>query len=235
MARQKGCSREHPIPIDVMASPLGALAWAVCNCAVSVVAIKDVPDGQKQRLALVVSIEKFMIERAVLLFDEARALSRLRNPQRRRAVEEGLRSLIDEIREAGRSLAEEALAAASIPEGRPVTSDERSVASKPCSRLPLYHGTSTRRLKQILEEGCLRATDDPAYLGNVKLSLTTDRAVAEYFACAAALRDAGTGADEANGIVLELDGEGLIALLYEPVAENYDWDRAVECRNSIEP
>jgi hypothetical protein len=47
------------------------------------------------------------------------------------------------------------------------------------SRWVLFHGTSTYRLKEILRENRLRLPQ----VGDEKISLTTERSVAEYFAC----------------------------------------------------
>jgi RNA:NAD 2'-phosphotransferase (TPT1/KptA family) len=83
------------------------------------------------------------------------------------------------------------------------------------SRWVLYHGTSTARLKRILEDGRLRTsgTDDP------KISLTTERSVAEYWACHAVFGDRRnrTGEDSSE-VVLVIDGEGLLELNYDPSA-----------------
>jgi hypothetical protein len=53
------------------------------------------------------------------------------------------------------------------------------------SRWVLYHGTSTARLKHILVEDRLRR----ATVGDRKIALTTERSVAEYFACNAVFAD----------------------------------------------
>jgi hypothetical protein len=49
----------------------------------------------------------------------------------------------------------------------------------------LYHGTSTARLRHILEEDCLRK----AGIGDQKVALTAEKSVAEYFACVAVFAD----------------------------------------------
>jgi hypothetical protein len=82
------------------------------------------------------------------------------------------------------------------------------------SRWVLYHGTSTARPKRILEDGRLRAsgTDDP------KISLTTERSVAEYWAFHAVFGDRHDRPDEdSSEVVLVLDGEGLLELQYDLV------------------
>ena len=108
------------------------------------------------------------------------------------------------------------------------------------SRWVLYHGTSTARLKQILGEDRLRK----ATAGDQKVALTTERSVAEYFACNAVFADKHDRPDQdSTGVVLVLDREGLLALNYD-LAEfrdpiwgdgECDWENEIECRDDIEP
>jgi hypothetical protein len=108
------------------------------------------------------------------------------------------------------------------------------------SRWVLYHGTSTARLKRILAEGRLRR----ATIGDQKIALTTERSVAEYFACKSVFGDRHDRPnEESTGVVLVLDGEGLLALNYD-LAEfrdpiwgdgECDWENEIECRDDIDP
>jgi hypothetical protein len=76
----------------------------------------------------------------------------------------------------------------------------------------LYHGTSTARLRHILEEDCLRK----AGIGDQKVALTKEKSVAEYFACVAVSADAHDHPEEESSpVVLELDGAGLFELNYD--------------------
>jgi hypothetical protein len=104
----------------------------------------------------------------------------------------------------------------------------------------LYHGTSTTRLKRIIEDGRLRR----ATRGDQKIPLTTQRSVAEYFACNAVFADKHDHPDKnASGVILMLDGEGLLALNYDLVQFSdpvwgegeCDWENEIECWNDIEP
>jgi hypothetical protein len=108
------------------------------------------------------------------------------------------------------------------------------------TRWVLYHGTSTARLKRILEDGRLRR----ATIGDQKIALTTERSVAEYFACNAVFADKHDHPDEESSpVVLVLDGEGLMALNYnlvpfsDPVwgEGECDWENEIECWDDIEP
>jgi hypothetical protein len=108
------------------------------------------------------------------------------------------------------------------------------------SRWVLYHGTSTARLKRILEDGRLRR---PTF-GDQKISLTTERSVAEYFACNAVFGDKRNYPDEESSpVVLVFDGEGLLADNYNlvPFSDPYwgdgesDWENEIECWDDIEP
>jgi hypothetical protein len=108
------------------------------------------------------------------------------------------------------------------------------------SRWVLYHGTSTARLKPILAEDRLRK----ATSGDQKIALTTERSVAEYFACNAVFGDRHDRPnEESSGVVLVLDREGLLALNYD-LAEfrdpiwgdgECDWENEIECWDDIEP
>lgn len=108
------------------------------------------------------------------------------------------------------------------------------------SRWTLYHSTSTARLKRILADGRLRR----ATSGDQKIALTTERCVAEYFACNAVFADKHDHPDEESSpVVLVLDGEGLLALNYsllpfsDPVwgEGECDWENEIECWDDIEP
>ena len=108
------------------------------------------------------------------------------------------------------------------------------------SRWVLYHGTSTARLNRILEEDRLRR----AAIGDQKIALTTERCVAEYFACNAVFADRHDHPEEESGpVVLVLDGEGLLALNYNVVPFSdpvwgdgeCDWENEIECWDDIEP
>jgi hypothetical protein len=108
------------------------------------------------------------------------------------------------------------------------------------TRWVLYHGTSTARLKCILTDGRLRK----APCGDQKIALTTERSVAEYFACNAVFADKHDHPDEeSRPVVLVLDGEGLLALNYNLVPFSdpcwgdgeCDWENEIECWDDIEP
>lgn len=111
--------------------------------------------------------------------------------------------------------------------------DQATVAS----RWLLYHGTSSYRLKQILRENRLR----PSQTGTQKISLTPERSVAEYFACNAVFGDRhDRPQEETKPVLLVLDGEGLIALLYDLEdytgdGEDCDWENEIACYSDIEP
>jgi hypothetical protein len=103
------------------------------------------------------------------------------------------------------------------------------------SRWVLYHGTSTARLKGILvEDGSLRR----ATVGDQKVALTTEKSVAEYFACNAVFADKHDHPnEESSAVVLVLNSEGLLALNYnlipfsDPVWGDgeCDWENEIEC------
>ena len=79
----------------------------------------------------------------------------------------------------------------------------------------LYHGTSTARLNRILEDGRLRRSP----FGDQKIALTTERSVAEYFACNAVSGEKyDNPGEESSPVVLVLDGEGLLELNYNLVS-----------------
>ena len=108
------------------------------------------------------------------------------------------------------------------------------------SRWVLYHGTSTYRLKEILREN--RLLLPPA--GDQKISLTTERSVAEYFACNAVFGDhQGHPDEESKPVLLVLDGAGLLALQYElerfsdPIWGDgeCDWENEIACWTDIDP
>jgi hypothetical protein len=80
--------------------------------------------------------------------------------------------------------------------------------------------------------------------GDQKISLTTERSVAEYFACNAVFGDKRNYPDEESSpVVLVLDGEGLLADNYNlvPFSDPYwgdgesDWENEIECWDDIEP
>jgi len=98
------------------------------------------------------------------------------------------------------------------------------------TRLPLYHGTSLGRAKEIIYDGCLRRRDDP---DDPSVSLTVDRGAAEYFACLAAGRDGQEGWPKCAPVVLEIDGFALQARFYDLCPGTQAWE--VECRDDIEP
>lgn len=108
------------------------------------------------------------------------------------------------------------------------------------SRWVLYHGTSTARLKNILKENRLR-TSKP---GDPKIALTTERSVAEYWACHSVLTDRHDHPDEeSSGIILVLDGERLLAHNYDLTEfrdeiwgeGECDWENEIACWANIEP
>jgi hypothetical protein len=108
------------------------------------------------------------------------------------------------------------------------------------SRWVLYHGTSTARLQSILGDGGLRTSGT----GNPKISLTTRRSVAEYWACHAVFGDRHDRPDEdSSPVVLVLDGEGLLELNYnlgafsDPIwgVGECDWENEIACWDDIEP
>jgi hypothetical protein len=108
------------------------------------------------------------------------------------------------------------------------------------TRWVLYHGTSTARLERILGEDRLRR----ARVGDQKIALTTERSVAEYFACNAVFGDRhDLPNEESSGVVLVLDGEGLLVLNYDLVPFSdpvwgdgeCDWENEIECRDDIDP
>jgi hypothetical protein len=104
----------------------------------------------------------------------------------------------------------------------------------------LYHGTSTYRLKSIQCENCLRVSQP----GEPKVSLTTERRVAEYFACNMVFADRHDHPDEqSHPVILVLDGDGLDELLYdlEPFSDDIygdgkcDWEKEIACWDDIDP
>ena len=224
---QRRFSDESRLPIDFMAIEVGAIAAITCDWAISVATTGTVSKALERRLETIISIERFIIELGNSLGEEARGLSKLRNPSRRDSAVAAITGLLGDIRDAGSSLAEEASGALSY---LPPPSQAPKPRPKNWARLPLYHGTSGTNLRNILKEGCLRASGEEEEPDCVKVSLTLDRSVAEYFACQAALRDT-TALDDAKGnaVVLELDGEGLGALLHELRAGEVGWEREITC------
>jgi hypothetical protein len=101
----------------------------------------------------------------------------------------------------------------------------------------LYHGTSSYRLTQILRTNQLL----PSQTGTPKISLTPERSVAEYFACNAVIGDQYDHPGiETEPVVLTLDGEGLVALMYDLEeytgdGEECDWENEIACWSAIDP
>jgi hypothetical protein len=115
--------------------------------------------------------------------------------------------------------------------------NERGVNDR--SRWLLHHGTSTARLKSILKEDRLRISNP----GDPKVSLTTVRSVAEYWACFAVFGDRHNRADEkSSGVILVLDGEKLLARGYDLTEfrddiwgeGECDWENEIACWNDID-
>jgi hypothetical protein len=108
------------------------------------------------------------------------------------------------------------------------------------SRLSLHHGTSTARLQSILKERRLRI----AKSGDPYVSMTTEKPVAQYFACGAAFGDQHDRPGEpAKPVVLVLDGERLLAFGYKLFSTSSpvwgdgacDWENEISCASDIEP
>jgi hypothetical protein len=223
---------EGDFPIHLIAQEVAAVAAVTCDWAISVVTIDNLSSTLRRRLETIISIERFIINLGNSLGEKARGFVRLRNPIRRDCAGAVIKGLLGEIRDASRSLADEASSALSF---LPASSSAPKPRPKNWSRLPVYHGTSGANLKQILKEGCLRASADQEGAGYAKVSLTLDRSVAEYFACQSALRDAKSPDEaESNAVVLELDGEGLAALFHELNAGEVDWQRELTCCDDID-
>jgi hypothetical protein len=82
------------------------------------------------------------------------------------------------------------------------------------SRWLLYHGTTTYRLKSILKDDRLTRPG----IGDQKISLTTERSVAEYFSNVALHGDKHDHPSEKSAaVILVIDGEKLLALGYNLV------------------
>jgi hypothetical protein len=108
------------------------------------------------------------------------------------------------------------------------------------SRWILYHGTSTYRLKAIQRDNRLRVSPT----GDPKIALTTERSVAEYFACNAVIGDHRNHPEgESHPVLLVMDGELLLVLQYEldgvsdPVWGDgeCDWENEIACWADIDP
>src|SRR4051812_25045086 len=105
------------------------------------------------------------------------------------------------------------------------------------TRWILYHGTSSHRLNQILSANRLNLSRS----GPPKLSLTPERSVAEYFACNAVSGDRHDHPrEESEPVLLVLDGEGLVALMYDleddtDEGEEYEWENEIACWQAIDP
>jgi hypothetical protein len=102
------------------------------------------------------------------------------------------------------------------------------------SRWVLYHGTTTYRLKSILKDGRLSRQG----IGEQKISLTTERSVADYFSNVALHGDKHDHPDEeSTAVTLVIDGEKLLALGYKlvPFSDTYhgpgkcDWENEIAC------
>ena len=117
----------------------------------------------------------------------------------------------------------------------------RSELGAPC--WTLYHGTSTYRLRGILREDTLRVSSTG---DDQKVALTPVRPVAEYFARNAVFGDRHVfpvpSDEETHPVVLELDGDALIAEHYDlqrysdPVwgEGQCDWENEIACWQDIE-
>jgi hypothetical protein len=123
--------------------------------------------------------------------------------------------------------------------GRPTVRPNGRMCDK-ASRWVLYHGTSTSRLNSILKEDRLRISNP----GDPKISLTTERSVAEYWANLAVYGDRQDRSDrESNAVVLVLDGEKLLAGDYDLTEfrddiwgeGECDWENEIACWDDIEP
>jgi hypothetical protein len=102
------------------------------------------------------------------------------------------------------------------------------------SRWVLYHGTTTYRLRSILKDGRLSRQG----IGEQKISLTTERSVADYFSNVALHGDKHDHPDEeSTAVILVIDGEKLLALGYKlvPFSDTYhgpgkcDWENEIAC------
>lgn len=102
------------------------------------------------------------------------------------------------------------------------------------SRWLLYHGTTTYRLKSILKDDRLTRPG----IGDQKISLTTERSVAEYFSNVALHGDKHDHPSvESAAVILVIDGEKLLAFGYNllPFSDtNYgpgkcDWENEIAC------
>jgi hypothetical protein len=71
----------------------------------------------------------------------------------------------------------------------------------------LFHGTSTPRWRSIQQSGVLRLPTS----GDLKISLTTDRGVAEYFADLAAWTDRTDRLGDGPGVIIVLSRSALEA------------------------
>src|SRR5438874_2168792 len=98
-----------------------------------------------------------------------------------------------------------------------MTREVRTELGAPC--FTLYRGTSTHRLQGILRENCLRVYLISEKGDDLKVALTTDRSVAEYWARLAVLGDRNVlripPDEQTLPVVLELDGDNLIKDHYD--------------------
>jgi hypothetical protein len=113
------------------------------------------------------------------------------------------------------------------------------------TRWVLYHGTTTYRLRSILKDGRLTREG----IGERKISLTTERSVADYFSNVALHGDKHDHpTEESAAVILVIDGEKLLALGYNLVpfsdtcwgpgrcdweSEIACWDRDIEHLNEV--
>jgi len=102
----------------------------------------------------------------------------------------------------------------------------------------LFHGTSTPRWQSIQQDGALRLPSS----GYRKISLTTDRSVAEYWAKLAPIVDRKEGRGDGPGVILVLSHSALetgghwLTEFSDDVwgAGECDWEREVACWSEID-
>jgi hypothetical protein len=122
----------------------------------------------------------------------------------------------------------------------PQTNEARG-GSAAHSRWVLYYGTSSPRLKEINRDGCLRTSVQ----GDPKISLTTERCVAEYWACHAVFADHHDHPrEESSPVDLVLNGERLLTDDYDleecsdqiilPDEGECDWENEIACWEDID-
>jgi hypothetical protein len=102
----------------------------------------------------------------------------------------------------------------------------------------LFHGTSTPRWQSIQQDGALRLPSS----GYRKISLTTDRSVATYWAKLASIVDRKEGRGDGPGVILVLSHSALetsghwLTEFSDDVwgAGECDWEREVACWSEID-